>query len=67
MSEPSPCDEGMSNVELWSSLGRENLVTALKRVARNGGAPGIDGMSVTALRLYLKDNVGDQEALESEL
>ncbi len=66
--EPSPVrDEGKSNVELWEQVWeRENLVTALKRVERNGGAPGIDGMTVTALRLYLKEHwLEIREALES--
>jgi group II intron reverse transcriptase/maturase len=35
---------------------KENLRTALRRVERNGGAPGIDGMSVEELRPYLKEN-----------
>ena len=35
---------------------RGNLLTALKRVERNGGAPGIDGMPVEELRPYLKEN-----------
>ena len=35
---------------------RENLVTALARVRRNKGSPGEDGMTVTALPAYLKDN-----------
>ena len=46
--EPSPArDEGESNVGLWEQVWeRENLFTALKRVERNAGAPGIDGMKV---------------------
>jgi RNA-directed DNA polymerase len=35
-------------------LGRENLVIALRRVERNEGAPGVDGMSVQELRSFLK-------------
>jgi group II intron reverse transcriptase/maturase len=50
--------EGMSSAEgdeLWAQVwGRENLTAALKRVERNGGAPGIDGMTVAELRPYLK-------------
>ncbi|RWH66975.1 MAG: maturase, partial [Mesorhizobium sp.] len=34
---------------------RDNLRKALARVRRNKGAPGIDGMSVDALALHLKD------------
>jgi RNA-directed DNA polymerase len=51
-------DEGMSGAEgdeLWAHVwGRENLTAALKRVEQNRGAPGIDGMRVQELRLYLK-------------
>jgi group II intron reverse transcriptase/maturase len=39
---------------LWEQfLSRENLLRALKRVERNGGAPGADGMSVDQLRPWL--------------
>jgi RNA-directed DNA polymerase len=37
-------------------LSRENLLTALKRVERNKGSHGIDGMSVKFLRRHLYDN-----------
>lgn len=37
-------------------VGRQNLFDALSRVERNGGAPGVDGMSCKQLRPYLKDN-----------
>jgi RNA-directed DNA polymerase len=37
-------------------LGRENMLQALKRVERNGGAPGIDGLRTTDLRHWLKGN-----------
>jgi retron-type reverse transcriptase len=50
-------DKEQANTELWKKiLGKENLLTALKRVERNGGAPGIDGMPVEELRPYLKEN-----------
>jgi RNA-directed DNA polymerase len=48
--------EGRSSAEgeLWvQGWERENLMTALKRVEQNGGAPGIDGMTVQELRPYL--------------
>lgn len=35
---------------------RDNLKKALAQVRRNKGAPGIDGMSVEALALHLKDH-----------
>jgi RNA-directed DNA polymerase len=54
--ELSPAlSEGKATVELWDKVwGRQNLFTALARVERNGGAPGIDGMTVDELRPYLK-------------
>jgi len=49
-------DKEQANTKLWEKiLERENLLTALKRVERNGGAPGIDGMPVAELRPYLKE------------
>jgi RNA-directed DNA polymerase len=55
--EQSPArDEGKSSAELWERVWeRQNLVTALKRVEQNGGAPGIDGMTVAGLRPYLRE------------
>ena len=50
-------DKEQASTELWEAIfGRENLLTALKRVERNGGAPGIDGMPVEELRPYLREN-----------
>jgi RNA-directed DNA polymerase len=40
---------------LWERIGeRQNLYAALERVEANGGAPGIDGMTVKELRPYRK-------------
>jgi group II intron reverse transcriptase/maturase len=40
---------------LWEQIfNRANLFTALARVEANGGAPGVDGLTVEALRPYLK-------------
>jgi RNA-directed DNA polymerase len=67
--EPSPArDKGKSDVELWEQVWRrENLTAALKRVERNGGAPGNDGMTVKDLRSYLKEHwLEIRAALESE-
>lgn len=56
--EPSPArDKGKASAELWEQVWeRENLLAALKRVERNGGAPGIDGMTVEELRPYLREH-----------
>lgn len=59
--EPSPAlNEGKSNAAgegLWEQVWeRKKLLTALKRVEANGGAPGIDGMTVKELRPYLKEH-----------
>jgi len=35
---------------------RDNLIRALKQVKRNGGSPGVDGMTVEELAPYLKGN-----------
>ena len=49
-------DKEQASTALWERiLERENLLTALKRVERNGGAAGMDGMPVEELRPYLKE------------
>jgi RNA-directed DNA polymerase len=49
-------DKEQASTELWEQIfERENLLTALKRVERNGGAPGIDGMPVEELRPNLRE------------
>jgi RNA-directed DNA polymerase len=51
-------NEGTSDgggAALWEQIvSRENLFAALARVEANGGAPGVDGLTVEALRPYLK-------------
>ena len=59
--EPSPArDKGESSARggsVWEQVwSRKNLLSALKRVEANGGAPGIDGMTVEELRPYLKEH-----------
>ena len=66
--ERSPVrDEGKSGAGLWEVIWeRQNLLTALKRVESNRGAPGVDGMRVEALRPYMKEHWPEiREALES--
>jgi RNA-directed DNA polymerase len=52
-------DKGTSNgvgEKVWEQVWeRSNLLAALTRVETNGGAPGIDGMTVQALRPHLKE------------
>jgi RNA-directed DNA polymerase len=67
--EQSPArDEGKASAELWERVWeRQNLFAALKRVERNGGAPGIDGMTVEELRPYLKEHwLEIREALDQQ-
>jgi RNA-directed DNA polymerase len=70
--ERSPArDKGKSNAgggsEWGQVLERGNLYAALKRVEANGGAPGIDGMTVEELRPYLKEHwLEIRESLEAE-
>jgi group II intron reverse transcriptase/maturase len=66
--EPSPAqDIGKSDEAVWEAVfAKENLQTALKRVERNKGAAGIDGMEVKDLSGYLKAHWKEvREALES--
>ena len=65
--EPSPArDERKSDTGLWEEIWTKgNLTQAMKRVERNGGAAGIDGMTVKELRPYLKEHwLEIREALE---
>jgi RNA-directed DNA polymerase len=55
--ESTARDEGKSSAGLWEAIfERENMLTALKRVESNKGAPGIDGMTVKELKPYLKEH-----------
>ena len=49
----SPVEEGQLMEEV---VERGNLLTALRNVKRNGGAPGVDGMTVEELPEYLSRN-----------
>ena len=61
-------DEGKSSAELWAMIwSKENMLTALKRVESNAGAPGIDGMTVKELKPYLKEHwVAIRAALDQQ-
>lgn len=49
-------DHGHADIQLEDALERTNLQRALHRVERNGGAPGIDGMTTAELRPYLREH-----------
>lgn len=51
---------GRSGTDLLMDVvaGRNNVLAALKRVARNKGSPGSDGMAGEPLRPYLRENGG---------
>ena len=53
---PEGDDHSTASVRLEDALERTKLQQALRRVERNGGAPGIDGMTTTELRAWLKEN-----------
>jgi len=71
--EPSPASgEEVAGTKdgasVWERVfQRDNLLTALARVERNGGAPGMDGMTVAELRPYLKQHWSEiRAALDRE-
>lgn len=56
---PAPADDGThpAGASLWGeTFSRENLAQALRRVERNRGAPGVDGIEAAELRSWLHDH-----------
>jgi group II intron reverse transcriptase/maturase len=50
-------DERTQHERLWEQIfSRGNLLAALKRVERNGGAPGVDGMTTDELADHLREH-----------
>jgi group II intron reverse transcriptase/maturase len=47
---------GSDDLLMERVVARENAISALKRVRRNKGSPGIDGMTVDALEPYLREH-----------
>lgn len=47
---------GAPRLLMEQAVARENAITAFKRVRRNKGSPGIDGMTVGQLEAYLREN-----------
>jgi len=60
----APSSREDQNDLLERMLGRENLLLAFKRVVHNGGAPGVDGVTVAELQAYLKTH---WESVKAEL
>jgi group II intron reverse transcriptase/maturase len=57
LSAPEGGNAQPAREELWEIVfSRENLLRALKRVERNRGAAGVDGMTVAELRPWLREN-----------
>lgn len=53
----NPCPESPAETGLMEEVvQRENLLKALKRVKANGGAPGVDGMTVLQLPEFLREH-----------
>jgi RNA-directed DNA polymerase len=49
--------EGKSSAELWERIwANQNVARGIERVERNGGAAGIDGMTVEEVRPYLREH-----------
>lgn len=70
--EASAADEGTADPGrsglLELALSRDNLLAALKRVRKNKGGPGVDGMTVDELGPYLRENwPGVKEQLLSDV
>lgn len=59
---PSSREDQTDLLELM--LRKENLLLAYKRVVQNGGAPGVDGVTVAELQAYLKTH---WETVKAEL
>jgi group II intron reverse transcriptase/maturase len=54
---PGGTDAHSAGAGLWEHVfSRENLASALRRVERNAGAAGIDGMTTAQLRPWLKEH-----------
>jgi RNA-directed DNA polymerase len=54
----SGSDPSLPGQLMERAVARENAIRALKRVRRNRGSPGIDGMAVEELEPYLRENWG---------
>ena len=57
MNKPNPSDNRDDETQLMERcVDRENMLKAWKRVKKNGGSPGVDGMTIEETETYLKIN-----------
>ena len=57
MNQPDPVDSRCEETDLMERcVARENMLKAWKRVKKNGGSPGVDGMTIEETETYLKIN-----------
>ena len=57
MDKPNPSDNRDDETQLMERcVDRENMLKAWKRVKKNGGSPGVDGMTIEETETYLKIN-----------
>jgi RNA-directed DNA polymerase len=56
MAKPAPESPAVTEQLMEEVCNRENLVRAWKRVRRNKGSPGVDGMTIDDARDYLREH-----------
>ena len=56
VAKPAPQSPALTEQSMEEVCDRENLVRAWKRVRRNKGGPGVDGMTIDAARAYLREH-----------
>ena len=56
MAKPAPQSPALTEQLMEKVCDRENLVRAWKRVRRNKGSPGVDGMTIDDARDHLREH-----------
>ena len=56
VAKPAPESPAVTEQLMEEVCNRENLVRAWKRVRRNKGSPGVDGMTIDDARDYLREH-----------